>query len=366
MHDSVLFIDEIQASSSAISYLRHFHDEIPELPVIASGSLLEVHLSRTGTEFPVGRVEHCFMYPVSFEEYLLAADRHDMLEELGRIPISEHLVPVIYKEYVRYALQGGMPEIVQARLDGAGPEALGGLYSSLMISFLDDVPKYATNRTMADVLRHCLETAPSEVGSRITFAGFGGSSYRSREVGEAFRTLGRAMLLYLLYPTGSTAPPVRSNRRKAPKLLFLDSGLLFHSLGSPWNEVAFDDLNSSFRGALAEQCVGQELMSNQSGSMPSLSFWARDKRGSSSEVDFLVQHGGQLVPIEVKSGATGRLRSLHRFVEDSGQDLAVRFYGGPVRLDRLSTPAGVGFRLLSLPHFLVKWLPSYLDWALGG
>ena len=364
LQESLLFLDEIQMSPSAIRYLRFLQEEVPELPVIASGSLLEVYLSRSGMEFPVGRVEHSFMYPVTFKEYLTASGRSDMLEMINTIPMQEYAVPPIYREYVKYAFLGGMPEIVQARLNGAEAEDLGTLYSSLLISFLDDVPKYASSRMMSDVLRHCLETAPPEVGSRITFVGFGGSSYRSREVGEAFRTLEKAMLIYLLLPTGSTSPPVRLNRRKSPKLLFLDSGLLVHSLGTQWEEMDFEDLNSSFRGALAEQCVGQALLADQMNSMPSLSFWARSKRGSNSEVDFMIQHRGKLVPIEVKSGATGKLRSLHRFVEDSDQELTVRFYGGKVQIDNLRTPSGKEFRLLNLPHFLASELPRYLDWII--
>ena len=364
LEESLLFIDEIQTSSSAIGYLRYLHEEVPELPVIASGSLLEVHLSRTGMEFPVGRVEHCFMYPVTFKEYLAASGRSDILEAVNTVPIQEYAVPPVYHEYVKYVLLGGMPEIVNARLNGAEAEDLGTIYSSLLISFLDDVPKYASNRMMSEVLRHCIETAPPEIGNRITFAGFGGSSYRSREVGEAFRTLERAMLLYLLHTAGSTSLPIRLNRRKSPKLLFLDSGLLVHSLGVHWEDMDFEDLNSSFRGMLAEQCIDQALMAEQMNSMPSLSFWARSKRGSSSEVDLLIQHRGRLVPIEVKSGATGRLRSLQRFIEDSGQDLAVRFYGGQLQVDELQTLSGKKFRLLNLPHFLASDLPRYLDWVI--
>ncbi len=362
LRESLLFIDEIQACASALQYLRLIYEEVPELPVIASGSLFEVYLSGSGIEFPVGRVEHCFMHPVTFREYLQAFQRYDILEEMDKLPFKDYAFPSIYSEFVRYTLLGGMPEIVQALLEGNEPDSLGGIYSSLFISFLDDVPKYAPNRTMAEILRHCLETVPAETGKRITFAGFGGSGYRSREVSQALKTLQRALLLHLVYPTGQVEPPPVTNMRKAPKLFFVDSGLLASTLNVQWSEMGTGDLNSSFRGVLAEQIVAQSLLSLHIHTIPKLQFWARNKRGSSAEVDFVIQHSGKLIPIEVKSGSTGKLRSLHRFMEDCNHDVAVRFYGGPVRIDLQNTPNGKKFRLLSLPHFLAENIDSYINW----
>lgn len=361
---SILFIDEIQACPEAIKYLRYLFEDVPELAVIASGSLLELYLANESIQFPVGRVEHAFMYPVTFREFLRAYAREDMIDELNKVPVPSYAVPVLYKAYVDYSILGGMPEVLNAKLEGAELEELSTVYSSLMISFFDDIPKYASNRTMAEVIRHCLEAAPSETGNRITYAGFGGSSYRSREAGEAIRTLEKAMLIHLVHASGSMNPPIRENRRKSPKLLFVDSGLLMHLLGAQWETIGIKDLNSAFRGILAEQCIGQAIAANHRNRFPALRFWARGKRGSSAEVDFLVQHGERLIPLEVKSGATGRLRSLHRFMEDSKHDIAVRFYSGEVRVDSLRTRSGREFALLNLPHFVVGDLNQYLDWLI--
>jgi len=361
---SILFIDEIQTCPEAVKYLRYLYEDVPELAVIASGSLLELYLARESIQFPVGRVEHAFMYPVTFREFLRASAREDMIDEMNKIPIPSYAVPVLYKEYVNYSILGGMPEVLNAKLEGAELEELSTVYSSLMISFLDDIPKYASNRTMAEVIRCCLEAVPSETGKRITYSGFGGSSYRSREAGEAIRMLQKAMLIHLVHASGSMKPPIIENRRKSPKLLFVDSGLLMHLMGAQWETIGTKDLNSAFRGILAEQCIGQAIAANHRDRFPAMRFWARDKRGSSSEVDFLLQHGERLIPVEVKSGATGRLRSVHRFMEDSKLDIAVRFYGGEVRVDSLRTPSGRKFSLLNLPHFLVGQLNEYLDWLI--
>lgn len=360
LKDSLLFIDEIQACPSAVGYLRLLNEEIPELAVIATGSLLEVFLLRSGIEFPVGRVTQCSMYPLSFREYLRAFQRKDILDLMNVVPLPDFAFSAIHREFLKFALAGGMPEIVQASVEGMQIDSMNGLYSSLFISFLDDVPKYALNRTMAEVIRHCLEVAPAETGSRIKFAGFGNSSYRSREVSEAMKTLQRSMLLSLIYPTGDVVPPPRPNLRKSPKLFFLDSGLLAYTLGVEMSVIGLEDLNSAFNGVFAEQCVAQALLkSNQS-----LQFWARDSKGSSAEVDFVVQYKEKMIPVEVKSGSTGRLRSLHRYIEDCPHQYAVRFRSGPVQVDLLYTPKGKKYKLLNLPHFLSGELRSYLDWMI--
>ena len=176
------------------------------------------------------------------------------------------------------------------------------------------------------------------------------------------KTLQRALLLHLVYPTGQLESPPVTNMRKSPKLYFVDSGLLANTLNVQWNEMGSEDLNASFRGVLAEQIIAQSLLSLHNHTIPKLQFWARNKRGSSAEVDFVVQRSGKLIPIEVKSGSTGRLRSLHRFMEDCDHDIAIRFYGGPVKIDSLSTPGGKKFRLMSLPHFLAENISGYIDW----
>lgn len=365
MKESLLFVDEIQASPPAVAAIRFLKERVPELPVIVSGSLLEMTSSDAGTSFPVGRVEHRFMHPVTFREYLGAMGMQHLLDALDEVPLPDYAHTALYEEYLRYVITGGMPEIVQRLTAGAGIEYLGTVFGSLQQSFLDDVPKYSRNSSMAEILRVCLESAPSEVGHRITFQGFGGSRYRSREVGEAMRTLERAMLLQLVYPTPDTEPPPTPNRRRAPKLLALDSGLLSHALGAQSELLGSGDLNASFRGTFAEQCVGQALLALQVETKPSLLFWARDSRGSTAEVDYIVRHRGMLFPVEVKSGASGRMRSLHEFMRRSPGDLAIRVYGGPVRLEPVHGPGGdPRYRLLSLPHSLSGEVHKYLDWCL--
>ncbi|MEA3267343.1 MAG: AAA family ATPase [Candidatus Fermentibacteria bacterium] len=356
--ESLLFLDEIQACPEAINYLRFLAEQMPELAVIASGSLPEAYIEEEGFEFPVGRVEQTFIYPVTFSEYLGAMGRAEMQSLLQSVPFPDYALKPVYDQYVRYALAGGMPEAVRLLSEGYKLDSLQHFYSSLIQAFQDDVPKYATGTSMRRVIAHCLESTPFYTGSRIKFAGFGSSNYRSREVGEAMRTLRRAMLLQLVYPTSEVTPPAKPNLRKHPKLFFLDSGLLTHSVGLQSDLLGTSDLNQGFRGILAEQQIAQTLLATGG----STDFWTRESRGSSAEVDFLYQNSGMLVPIEVKSGSTGRLRSLHSYIDRCPHGYAVRFYSGPVKIDNLKTLNGKPFKLLNLPHFLCEYLPEYFDW----
>lgn len=130
------------------------------------------------------------------------------------MPIADFAYDVLMNFFHRYALIGGMPEIVAAYAKTHDVTNLHTIYDSLLISYQDDVGKYAKNSTMATILRHCIESAPYSAGKRITYAGFGQSGYRSREVGEALRILQKAMLIHLLRPSTSAEIPIVPDLKK--------------------------------------------------------------------------------------------------------------------------------------------------------
>ncbi|TVQ23076.1 MAG: DUF4143 domain-containing protein [Spirochaetaceae bacterium] len=197
---------------------------------------------------------------------------------------------------------------------------------------------------------------------RIRFQGFGNSAYRSREVGEALRTLERAMLLHLLYPVTGYELPLLPDRKRSPRLQFLDVGLMNYKAGLQASLLEVEDLNDLYRGRIAEQIVGQELLARSTRALEPPRFWVRDKNQSQAEVDFVLPFNGGVIPVEVKSGSTGRLRSLHQYVARSKCTVALRLYAGPLRIDSLETPDGQAFRLLSLPYFLAARIEEYLQW----
>lgn len=190
-----------------------------------------------------------------------------------------------------------------------------------------------------------IESAPLEAGNRIKFQNFGKSNYRSREVGEALRILERVMLLYLLYPVTTGELPLLIDKRKSPKLQFIDTGLLTYIAGLSEGLFNFSDLNSKYQGKIAEHIVGQELLAENSLQHRPPRFWVREKSGSSAEVDFLYECRGIVVPVEVKSGKTGTLRSLLQYMDGSDTPLAVRLYSEYIYKQKLKTPSGREFTL---------------------
>lgn len=359
---TLIFIDEIQNSERAVSTLRYFYEEAPEIAVIAAGSLLEVMIDSYRSSFPVGRVEFAYMHPLTFREYLNATGKSAALEAFDTIPLPDYAYATLRKLFHTYVLLGGMPEVIQRHVERDDLSELSAIYESLIASYIDDAGKYAHGRSAFQVLRHTIETAPLESGTRIQFQGFGNSTYRSREMGEALRTLERAMLLHLLYPVTGHELPLLPNRKRSPRLQFLDVGLMNYRARLQASLLEVTDLNDLYRGRVTEQIVGQELLARSSRHMETPMFWVREKHQSQAEVDFVLPYNGQVLPIEVKSGSTGRLRSLHQFIAQSGCTTAVRLYAGPLRLDSLETPAGHPFRLLNLPYFLAAQIEQYLAW----
>ena len=358
----LLFLDEIQNSSEAVRFLRYFYEELPKIHVVAAGSLLEIALTQKQIGVPVGRVQYLFMYPMSFKEFLEAIQEQQALDSMNTIPIPPFAVSRLLELFHRYALIGGMPEVISRYAEEGNIVALASYYQSLFTSFLDDIPKYARNETMKRIIRHCFEAAPMEAGERIKFTGFGKSNYRSREVGDALRTLEQAMLVHLLYPTTSVEIPLAPDHKKSPRLQFLDVGLINFSLGLQGHYFRHSDLHSFFRGKIAEMIVGQELIAAGSEEHLKPVFWVREKSQAPAEVDFVIQFEKYAVPIEVKAGAKGTLKSLHQFINRSPHPYAVRLYAGPLEVQDSTTPEGKPFFLLNLPYFLAGSLRDYIRW----
>ena len=276
----LLFIDEIQNSPHAIKMLRYFHEQKKDIHVIAAGSLLEILLESDAASFPVGRVEYRYMYPLSFGEFLEAANESQLRAVYDSVPCKPFAHEKLLNLFHRFALIGGMPEIIKKYTGSGSVTSLKSIYESLMVSYLNDSEKYARNQTMRYVLRHCLEAIPFEAGNRIKFQGFGKSNYKSRETGEALRTLERAMLIHILYPTTSVELPAAPDYRKSPILQYIDTGLINYFAGIQQNFFKYGDLHAFYRGLIAEHIVRQEIIARDMETNQKPVFWVRDKKQS--------------------------------------------------------------------------------------
>jgi predicted AAA+ superfamily ATPase len=359
----LLFIDEIQNSPKAVSMLRYFYESAKEYYVIAAGSLLESLIDRQ-ISFPVGRVEYLYMKPLTFYEYITAAGDNSLLEVLGQIPCPDFAHEKLLKKFYQYALIGGMPEIVDIYYKTKNIIELNTIYESLLRSYLDDVEKYARNNTLALVIRHALESSFYSAGDRIHFEGFGRSRYRSREMSEALKTLEKAMLIYLMYPTTATNLPIEPDHRKSPRLHLIDTGLVNYFAGVQKELFGTQNLNSVYEGKIAEHIVGQELLGQSRTFTNKVQFWVREKKQSNAQIDYVVPFDNYVIPIEVKAGKAGRLRSLHEFIDRASHSYAVRVYSGRLKIDTINTIKGKKFFLLNLPFYLIGKLDSYLSYFL--
>ncbi len=361
----LLFIDEIQNSPPAVAMMRYFYESAKSFHVIAAGSLLETLMIQEQISFPVGRVQYMFMYPLTFEEFLIATERNQAVELYHQVPLPAFAFSNMLEYFHSYTLIGGMPEVVKKYSAKKDIMELVPVFQGLINAYIDDVSKYASNKAMAEIISYAIEAAPFEAGKRIKFQGFGSSNYRSREMGEALRRLERAMLLYLLYPTTATIPPARPNRKKSPRLQFLDTGMVNYIAGLQEHYFKVQTLHSFYQGLIAEHIVGQELMAMDMKTSRKISFWVREKKQSSAEVDFIVPYGRHLIPVEVKAGKVGTLRSLHQFIDKSDHPYAVRLYAGPLKKIQAATPKGKSFTLLNMPYFLSGKIKEYIDWMMA-
>lgn len=358
---TLLFIDEIQNVPKAVALLRYFYEDMPQLYVIAAGSRLQ-SLLKERVSFPVGRVEYMQLSPCTFGEYLTATGDEHYRVAMDDVNLPSALHEEAMSRFHRYAQIGGMPEVVADYAENGDLVRLQSIYNSLLQGYNEDVEKYAPSQLQTLVIRHILRTGWNKAGQSIKLGNFGESNYNSKEVREAFNILEKAFILHLVYPITAVHAPALSALKRAPKLMWLDTGLV-NFAANIQTEVLHDrTLMDTWQGAIAEHIVAQQLevLLNDLYSSD-LHFWVRDKQGSNAEVDFVWQRGTQIIPIEVKCGNNAYLRSLHSFIDLSGGDLAIRIWNGPYSVDKVKTVAGKTFRLINLPFYYLGSLPKMLS-----
>jgi predicted AAA+ superfamily ATPase len=362
-HDrTCIFFDEIQNHPQVLHTLRYFYEKQPDLPVIAAGSLLEFLLEDLSFSMPVGRIEYLFLGPMTFEEYLIADDQSSLLQFVESVEPGQKIPTAIHQAAIRslrtWILTGGMPEILATWLETQSFLEVDRVKQSILNTFRDDFNKYK-KRLNTGRLQTAFSRFPGFVGKKIVYSRIDDGE-KSRDLETALRLLEQARIIYrVCHSNGNGVPLGAEVNEKRKKGLFLDVGLLSGINGLSIADITNpDQIMQVNSGALVEQFIGQHLLyMNDFFRYPELYYWSRQKSQSSAEIDFLVPLGSNIVPIEVKAGKAGTLRSLHVFMEQKRSYFAVRFYAGALQLsDVKSSLAGSTwkYQLLSLPLYLVE------------
>jgi predicted AAA+ superfamily ATPase len=306
--NTLLFLDEIQACPRAIMALRYFYEEIPELHVIAAGSLLDFALSEIS--IPVGRIQYLEIYPMTFVEYLWASGNHQVAQVLLQppkpLPDSTH--QFLLNELKKYLFVGGMPECVLTYQTSKSIQEAFEVQKEVCDSYRQDFSKYA-KRSDPRCLEEVFLAVAQNVGQQIKYARLV-QDFSGPTIKTAFNLLCKARVIKKIPSTKPSGLPLKANSSdKKFKAIMVDVGLWQHLSGMKSSfEYAKQDLLNIHRGAMAEHFIGQEMLVAQAGEFY---YWSRDARNSSAEVDYLAVVGSDIHGVEVKSGAAGKLRSLH-------------------------------------------------------
>ena len=370
--EDMLFLDEIQGVPEAIPALRYFREEVSALPVLAAGSLLDFALADHRLSMPVGRVAYLHMGPMTFTEFLNAAGAEQLAARITAFEMERGLDPAIHNQLMgllrTYLFTGGMPEAVLAFVRSGQLRDVSEVHNSIIETYREDLPRYVGSRSLARIV-NVLNFAARNVGRKVKYARFSREDQAATIRADIERLCLARVLSKVVHSHSGGLPLHAEADPRVFKLLFMDVGLMNAVCGLGWAGIErLNTVRLVNEGAMAEQFIGQHLQDLLS-EAPNreLTYWLREGRSANAEVDYVVAFDGRIVPIEVKAGAKGSLRSLHQFVAEKKVSVAVRFDAAlpsahtvTARVRRGGLPAEVTYRLLSLPLYLVERLPSLL------
>ena len=367
---SILFLDEIQAFPELLAKLRWFAEELPALPVVAAGSLLDFVLDEHSISMPVGRINYFHLEPMSFKEFLYACGKPILTEYIEQYswdkPIASAIHDDLMKLFREYVVVGGMPAAVRSWVTDRSLAAVSNIQHNLLSTYRDDFAKY---RKSLDPMRleETMMAIPRMLGTKFVYRAVN-SEILTRDIKQALDQLEKARIASIAYSSAANGIPLGSElHRKFFKVLFVDTGLCNASLGLTLGRIGeASDLILAHEGSVAEQVVGQLLRTiDPSYIEPKLFYWRRNDPKSNAEIDYVIQHSDQVIPIEVKAGATGSLKSLHQFMQRKSLPLAVRFNSDKPSITPIKVKDHVGkpieYTLLSLPFYLVEEVHRLID-----
>jgi len=360
--NTLLFIDEVQEHPEAVKWLRFFYEDFKALAVVVAGSLFEIQMREHPQSIPVGRVEFMRMEPLSFVEFLNATDDKVIASEVKDLYFSGEQIKEGFHQLAldrlrQFLIVGGLPEAVEMWRETRNYIEVSRVHQSLLQGYREDLLKYGKQHRVQE-MQHILSVSPMHYGSRYKTRTLAAGN-KDKLIEEAIQLLEQAMVLYNVLPTSRVEVPFTPRPRAARKLLPLDVGLALAQLHTTPEQLAGTNIESLLGGRVAEMFVGIQLLGQHTDQMRQLFFWTREgAANSNAEVDYIIARKGGSIPIEVKSGTTGSLRSLHSFMEKSEVDFCVRLSaarGGTQKLKhKLQNGSSSEYTLKSLPLYMAE------------
>lgn len=325
--ETLLFLDEIQSCEEAISSLRYFYEDFPELHIIAAVSLLEFALESLAS-FGVGRIRSMYIYPFSFEEFLLACGEGALWNAISKASADKPLLEPIHRKALmllkKFFVLGGMPEVISAYTGGEGMLECIKIMDDLIISYRDDFSKY--NRKVPESrISEVFDSVVMNSGRPFVYAGAANANIK--QIKDALELLIKAGLVIPVTHSSSNGIPLGAElNAKKRKMLVFDTGLFQRMQGLDLSELILsDELELVNKGSIAEIFVGVELQKSSSPyTKEDLYFWKRETKSSNAEVDYVFQRGEKIIPVEVKAATRGSMQSMYLFLKEKDYELGIR------------------------------------------
>jgi uncharacterized protein len=360
--NTILFLDEIQAAPNLLEKLRWFAEDMPELPVIAAGSLLDFALAKHEFSMPVGRVGYMYLEPLSFEEFLDAMGLNKLRLYLENyewkytIPEAIHLQ--LIKTIKEYLIIGGMPAAVSSWATEKAPDTINQIHFDLLATYRDDFSKYS-GRLSIERLEDIMSSVPRQLGKKFVYK-HANSDMSTAPLKQALDLLSKARIYHQVTATlGNGLPLAAESNEKFFKVIMLDCGLCSASLGLSLHQLrSVSEISMINNGTIAKQLTGQILRTITPPYFPpSIFYWQRERKGAEAEIDYIIQHENEVIPVEVKAGRTGTLKSLHQFMREKKKKIAVRINSDFPSIVQVSVKDPLGnpteYSLISLPFYLL-------------
>lgn len=327
--ETLLFLDEIQACPDALKSLRFFYEKMPQLHVAAAGSLLEFALEEIPS-FGVGRITSIFMYPMNFNEYLIASGSQRLAGLIRDSFPGNPMDPVFHEKILDklkvFLVIGGMPAVVASYLTHKDLTRCQRILDGLYTSIIDDFARYK-ERSPVNKLHEVFHSSFHQVGGKFKYSKVSPTEGGTSGYKDALNLLIKSGIVYRVHHTFGRGLPLGAQiNRKKFKILPLDTGLYQRILGLDLSRHIISDFSQLInRGYLSELFAGIQLISHQSPLMhPQLYYWHREAKSSNAEIDYVISSGGRVIPIEVKAGTRGQMQSLHLFLSERNLQWGVR------------------------------------------